>query len=48
MVMASIALLARNPRPDAATCRDALAGNICRCTGGAPYVDAIAELAQRS
>ena len=48
MVLASIALLAEDPHPDATTCRDALAGNICRCTGGAPYVEAIEELAQRS
>ena len=47
MVLASIALLAENPHPDAATCRDALAGNICRCTGGAPYVEAIQDLVER-
>jgi aerobic carbon-monoxide dehydrogenase small subunit len=48
MVLASIALLAQNPHPDAAACRDALTGNICRCTGGAPYVEAIQVLTKRS
>ncbi len=48
MVLASIALLAENPHPDAPTCRDALVGNICRCTGGAPYVAAIQDLVERS
>jgi len=48
MVLASIALLAKHPHPDASTCREALAGNVCRCTGGAPYVDAIQDLVGRS
>ena len=33
MVMASEALLRREPRPDEAQIRQALAGNLCRCTG---------------
>lgn len=33
MVMASRALLTRNPHPDRSAIRTALAGNLCRCTG---------------
>ena len=33
MIMAAEALLRRDPDPDAAAIRTALAGNICRCTG---------------
>ncbi len=31
MLMSAAALLARDPAPDEATIRDALAGNLCRC-----------------
>lgn len=33
MLMASAQLLARNPHPSTAEVREALAGNLCRCTG---------------
>jgi len=33
MVLSSVALLKRNTRPTEAEIRDALAGNLCRCTG---------------
>jgi len=33
MIMAAEALLRRNPRPSEAEIRDALSGNLCRCTG---------------
>ena len=31
MVISAVALLARDPRPDETSIRDALAGNLCRC-----------------
>lgn len=31
MIISAAALLARDPRPDTAAIRDALAGNLCRC-----------------
>ena len=37
MVMATVALLAKNPDPDDATIRRTLAGNLCRC-GGYPRI----------
>ena len=33
MLMSSVALLAENPDPDAGDIRNALSGNVCRCTG---------------
>jgi aerobic carbon-monoxide dehydrogenase small subunit len=33
MILAAVALLARDPRPTEGEIREALAGNLCRCTG---------------
>ena len=41
MIMASVELLKRNPRPSAAEVRDGLEGNICRCTGYHNIVKAV-------
>lgn len=41
MVVASTALLKRNPRPSDEEIRDALAGNLCRCTGYAGIMRAV-------
>ena len=41
MVMASEALLRRVPHPDEAQIRDALAGNLCRCTGYVKIIEAV-------
>ncbi len=41
MVLAGEALLTQNLRPSRAEIRDALAGNLCRCTGYQQIVDAI-------
>ncbi len=41
MVLAGEALLATNPRPTRAQIRQAIAGNLCRCTGYQQMVDAI-------
>ncbi|HEX9044391.1 MAG TPA: (2Fe-2S)-binding protein [Candidatus Limnocylindrales bacterium] len=46
MVMVSAALLARNADPTRDEIRDALAGNVCRCTGYAPIVDAVEAAAR--
>ncbi|WP_306120207.1 MULTISPECIES: xanthine dehydrogenase small subunit [unclassified Roseitalea] len=40
-------LLARDPDPDEAAIHDALAGNLCRCTGYRPIVDATRAAAAR-
>jgi carbon-monoxide dehydrogenase small subunit len=41
MLMAAKALLDRNPRPARAEVVEAIAGNVCRCTGYRPIVEAI-------
>lgn len=46
MVLAAKVLLDRNPAPSRADIREAIAGNICRCTGYVQIVDAV-ELAAR-
>ena len=43
MLMSADALLNENPNPDRTEVRKALAGNICRCTGYAKIVDAVAH-----
>jgi aerobic carbon-monoxide dehydrogenase small subunit len=45
MVMTAVALLAENPHPSEPEVRDALAGNLCRCTGYQKIVDAILAVA---
>jgi aerobic-type carbon monoxide dehydrogenase small subunit (CoxS/CutS family) len=44
VLMALTALLEREPHPDEAQIRAALAGNICRCTGYQKIVDAVLAL----
>jgi carbon-monoxide dehydrogenase small subunit len=48
MLVASWALLSRNPRPTREEVRIALSGNLCRCTGYATIVDAVIACAGRS
>jgi len=46
MIMAGEALLMRHPQPTRAEIRNALAGNLCRCTGYQQIVDAIEATAK--
>lgn len=41
MLMSSYFLLSKNPDPSDAEIRQALAGNLCRCTGYLPIVEAV-------
>jgi aldehyde oxidoreductase len=41
MIMASKALLDRNPNPDTGEIKEALARNLCRCTGYVKIIDAV-------
>ena len=45
MVMAAEALLRRNPDPDEAEIREALGGNICRCTGYVKIIESVQAVA---
>ena len=47
MILNAKALLARNPDPSEAEVRDALSGNMCRCTGYVKPVEAVLDAAQR-
>ena len=46
MLMTAKALLDDNPRPTREEIRDAISGNLCRCTGYNKIVDAIEEAAR--
>ena len=48
MIMAAADLLARNPDPSEHDIRDALAGNLCRCTGYHNIVKAVQAAAART
>jgi carbon-monoxide dehydrogenase small subunit len=41
MVLAAVSLLERTKRPDDADIREALAGNLCRCTGYVKIFEAV-------
>jgi 4-hydroxybenzoyl-CoA reductase subunit gamma len=41
MIMAAEALLRRNPQPTESEIREALSGNLCRCTGYVKIVESV-------
>jgi carbon-monoxide dehydrogenase small subunit len=47
MMMTSYALLKRNPHPDENQIREAISGNLCRCTGYVNIVKAIQHAAAK-
>jgi carbon-monoxide dehydrogenase small subunit len=47
-IVATHDLLQRNPKPTDAEVREALAGNLCRCTGYEKILDAVRLAARRS
>lgn len=47
MVMAAYFLLSRNPNPSEVEIKQGIAGNLCRCTGYLPIVEAVKSAAQR-
>jgi carbon-monoxide dehydrogenase small subunit len=40
-IMSAYALLTSNPEPADEEIKDALSGNLCRCTGGAKFLEAV-------
>ena len=47
LIMAIDDLLARDPRPEELTVREAISGNLCRCTGYGRILDAVAVTVAR-
>jgi len=47
LVVAAAELIARSPAPDDDEIREALAGNVCRCTGYGTILDAVRLAAER-
>ncbi len=47
MLITATALLRRNPAPSEAEIKEALVGNLCRCTGYVRIIDAIQDAAAR-
>ncbi len=45
--MSTRALLDRNPDPSEEEIKEALAGNLCRCTGYLPILKAVKKAAER-
>lgn len=48
MVLAATELLGRNPHPSADEAKEAIAGNLCRCTGYEPIIDAIIAVGKKA
>ncbi|MGA9550619.1 MAG: 2Fe-2S iron-sulfur cluster-binding protein, partial [Candidatus Sulfotelmatobacter sp.] len=47
MILASTHLLSQKNKPTIEEIREGLSGNLCRCTGYAQIVEAVAEAARR-
>jgi len=47
MVISTVDLLSRNPNPSEAEIRQALSGNLCRCTGYVKQIRAVKRAAER-
>ena len=47
MIMSTRALLMQNPTPTEEEARRALEGNLCRCTGYLPILQAVMDAAER-
>ena len=47
MILAAFHLLSKNPQPTTEDIREGLSGNLCRCTGYAQIVEAVAEVGRR-
>ena len=48
MIITATELLRKNPRPSREAVKEAIAGNLCRCTGYEPIINAILDAAQRA
>lgn len=44
VILSATELLAKNPHPKKEEIQEAIAGNLCRCTGYSPIIDAVIDL----
>ncbi len=47
MILSATELIRKNPHPTEHEVKEAIAGNLCRCTGYKPVIDAIKEVTQK-
>jgi aerobic-type carbon monoxide dehydrogenase small subunit (CoxS/CutS family) len=47
MVLAATELLGKNPHPSEPEVKEAIAGNLCRCTGYKPIIDAVLAVSRK-
>jgi len=47
MIMSTTELLEKNPKPDKEEIKEALSGNLCRCTGYTPIIDAVIDFVKK-
>ncbi|MBU4484044.1 (2Fe-2S)-binding protein [bacterium] len=47
MIIAATELLGKNPKPTREEIKEFLSGNLCRCTGYTPIIDAVVEFVER-
>ena len=48
MVLSATELLGKNPHPSEGEVKEAIAGNLCRCTGYKPVIDAIVAVGKKA
>ncbi len=47
VILSTTELLNKNPHPNKEEIQEAIAGNLCRCTGYAPIIDAVEDLVSK-
>lgn len=47
VILSATELLNKNPKPDRTEIKEAIAGNLCRCTGYAPIIEAIEDILKK-
>lgn len=48
VILSATELLDKNPHPDRKEIKEAIAGNLCRCTGYTPIIEAVEDVAKEN